>query len=313
MVQKILLLTKTKRQQLSTTFIVSIALIVVSNSLHDISYQYGFTEKAGNFQNDNFGKGGKGGDAVYINNQASGTNNANFATPPDGQRPTMNMFRFTITKPNRDGSLDNVIPMHEYTHGISNRMTGGSGQANCLGTTEARGMGEGWSDTVATYLTRKTGETRAVNVGSGSYVLNKPIGVRQYMYSTSTITNPLMYSNVKSNSEVHAIGTVWATMLYEMYWNFVDKYGFSSNFYDAKQSAGNIKAMQVVFGGLALQPCNPTFMTARDAILAADQSYYGGENKCLIWKAFAKRGLGTDAVQSGYKNGYKVPSECLTE
>ena len=60
--------------------------------LHDISYQFGFDEKSGNFQQNNFAKGGKGGDRVVIKNQAYGTNNANFATPPDGQSGVMQMY-----------------------------------------------------------------------------------------------------------------------------------------------------------------------------------------------------------------------------
>jgi extracellular elastinolytic metalloproteinase len=56
----------------------------IVNSIHDISYRYGFTEKAFNFQNDNFGKGGAGNDRVTISVQDSaGTDNANFATPPE--------------------------------------------------------------------------------------------------------------------------------------------------------------------------------------------------------------------------------------
>ena len=115
----------------------------LSNMMHDIFYQYGFTEAAGNFQKNNFGKGGAGNDRVLMNNQdASGTNNANFATPPDGQSPVMNMYLWTYTNPKRDGSLDNAIPIHEYGHGISNRLTGGAANVNCLQTTEARGLGE---------------------------------------------------------------------------------------------------------------------------------------------------------------------------
>ena len=37
------------------------------------------------------------------------------------------------------------------THGVTNRMTGG-GTGRCLQTTEAGGMGEGWSDTMAMYV-----------------------------------------------------------------------------------------------------------------------------------------------------------------
>jgi extracellular elastinolytic metalloproteinase len=56
----------------------------ISNVVHDFAYKYGFTEAAFNFQNDNFGNGGSGNDRVLMSVQdASGTNNANFATPPE--------------------------------------------------------------------------------------------------------------------------------------------------------------------------------------------------------------------------------------
>jgi extracellular elastinolytic metalloproteinase len=45
-------------------------------------------------------------------------------------------------KPMRDGSLENDIVVHENTHGLTNRMTGG-GTAACLQTVEAQGLGEG--------------------------------------------------------------------------------------------------------------------------------------------------------------------------
>jgi extracellular elastinolytic metalloproteinase len=53
---------------------------------HDLLYNLGFNEAAGNFETNNNGVGGKGSDAVVLNAQdASGTNNANFAPPVDGQ------------------------------------------------------------------------------------------------------------------------------------------------------------------------------------------------------------------------------------
>ncbi|KAJ3307427.1 hypothetical protein HDV03_000075 [Kappamyces sp. JEL0829] len=263
----------------------------LTNMMHDISYQYGFTEASGNFQQKNFGKGGKEGDRVTVNNQASGSNNANFATPPDGQKPTMNMFLWTFNTPKRDGSLENDVPMHEYTHGISNRLTGGSFQGNCLQTTEAGGMGEGWSDTLAIYWSRKPNENRNMDVVLGAYVYNNPAGIRSKPYSTDMTRNPYTFSYINTQNEVHAIGELWANTLWEMYWNLVDAYGWSANLFDAKQKEGNIVATQLVIGGLALQPCNPTFLSARDAILKADTNYYNGANKCLIWKAFAKRGM----------------------
>lgn len=59
------------------------------------------------------------------------------------------------------------------------------------------------------------------------------------------------------------------------------------------------------------QPCNPTFIQARDAILQADVDYYDGTHKCEIWKGFAKRGLGFDAVGGLRKiDGFNVPVNC---
>jgi hypothetical protein len=64
-----------------------------SNRYHDRLYELGFTEAARNFQLDNFGRGGLGDDFVRAEAQdSSGTNNANFGTPPDGSLPRMQMF-----------------------------------------------------------------------------------------------------------------------------------------------------------------------------------------------------------------------------
>ena len=68
-------------------------LFYLNNVIHDILYRHGFDEVAGNFQVNNFGKGGRASDAVNAEAQdGSGTDNANFATPPDGQSPRMQMY-----------------------------------------------------------------------------------------------------------------------------------------------------------------------------------------------------------------------------
>ncbi|KAG8898328.1 Fungalysin/Thermolysin Extracellular metalloproteinase 5 [Tulasnella sp. 408] len=46
---------------------------------------------------------------------------------------------------------------------------------------------------------------------------------------------------------------------------------------------------------LALLPCNPTFLMARDALIQADQLIFGGNHKCDLWRGFAERGLGVSA------------------
>ena len=59
-----------------------------NNIIHDVTYQYGFTEAAGNFQVNTYGRGGLGNDDVRAEAQdGSGTNNANFGTPVDGAAP----------------------------------------------------------------------------------------------------------------------------------------------------------------------------------------------------------------------------------
>jgi hypothetical protein len=46
-----------------------------------------------------------------------------------------------------------------------------------------------------------------------------------------------------------------------------------------------------------LQKCSPGFADARDAIILADSLNNNGANKDLLWKAFARRGLGYSAIQ----------------
>ncbi|MBQ0768652.1 MAG: M36 family metallopeptidase, partial [Bizionia sp.] len=75
-------------QNVSTT-----NLFYINNVMHDIWYQYGFDEQSGNFQQNNYGNGGLGGDHVIAQSQdGSGLNNANFATPGEGGSPRMQMY-----------------------------------------------------------------------------------------------------------------------------------------------------------------------------------------------------------------------------
>lgn len=122
----------------------TVNLFYLNNMIHDVFYQYGFDEVSGNFQQSNFDKGGLGRDAVIANAQdGSGTNNANFATPPDGRPGKMRMYIWTISNPPRDGDYDSLIVIHEYGHGISTRLTGGPANSGCLQFGESGGMGEG--------------------------------------------------------------------------------------------------------------------------------------------------------------------------
>jgi hypothetical protein len=197
-----------------------------------------------------------------------------------------------------DGDFDNGIIAHEYGHGISNRLTGGRLNTSCLGNAEQ--MGEGWSDWFGLMLTMKKGDVSTKIRGIGTYASGQPTtgnGIRPAPYTTDFKVNSYTYgaTNNTTLAAPHGIGFVWSTMLWDMTWGLIDQYGFDADLYHGK--GGNNMAMQLVIDGLKLQPCQPGFIDGRDAILLADRLNNGGANQELIWRAFAKRGLGFSAKQ----------------
>jgi PKD repeat protein len=423
-----------------------------NNAIHDFLYHLGFDEVAGNFQQNNYGRGGIGGDYVKAEGfDGSGTNNANFSTPPDGGSGRMQMYLWsgngagcsslnissssftgsmsiavgefssvgtvtanlilaidavspandacspitnnvsgkivlidrglcnfidkaqaaqaagavgviiannvsgtapamsgtppvsipcvsisqangntlksaliagtvsaTITTCNAnqlDGSFDNGVVAHEFGHGVSNRLTGGPSQASCLANGEQGG--EGWSDWLALMMTIEPGDAGTDARGIGTYVKGQPTngpGIRRYPYSTNMSINPQTYGSLAANPEVHAIGEIWCDVIWDMSWLLMDQYGFNSAF---TPSSGNYIAMRLVLEGMKLQPCGPGFLDARDAILTADALIYNNAHRCLIWQAFARRGMGYNAVQGSADiagdetQGFSLPPYCL--
>ena len=270
-----------------------------NNIIHDVTYHYGFDEPAGNFQWDNNGNGGAGGDLVIAEAQdGSGTCNANFGTPSDGGIPLMQMY----VCGDRDGSLDNGVVIHEYGHGISNRLTGGAANASALQNIEQ--MGEGWSDYFGLMLTMEPGDQGTDQRGIGTWLTGEDAtgtGIRTFPYSTDFGVNSLTYDDINTEPQPHGVGTVWASMLWDMTWLMIDAHGYSTDLYtvtgDENIDAGNVQALAIVMEGLKLQGASPGFEDGRDAILLADMNIYGGANQCYIWEAFAKRGMGASASQ----------------
>lgn len=290
-------------------------LFYQTNVIHDIHYQYGFDETSGNFQVNNYGNGGLGSDPVLANAQAGANlgyaDNAFMYTPPDGQSPTIAMFTWDLTNPELDGDFDTSIIVHEFGHGVSNRLTGGPGNANALNAIQSGGMGEGWSDWWALMFTQQANDLAGDRRPIGNYVLGQNQnggGIRRFPYSIDMAINPQTFNafNADPFREVHNTGELWAQVLWDMNWllingistpdcdgNVTPGYGFDPDLYLG--TGGNNIALQLVMDGLKLQPANPSFTQARDAILQADLINSGGANQRAIWTAFARRGLGFSA------------------
>jgi len=122
-------------------------------------------------------------------------------------------------------------------------------------------------------------------------------GIRPTAYSTNTSVNPATYDSIETLAVPHGVGYVWNTMLWEVYWNLIDKHGYNPDLYDETGGGGNVLTVQLVMDGMKFQACDPGFVDGRDAILAADQALTDGDNQCEIWAGFSKRGLGFSAIQ----------------
>ena len=232
------------------------------------------------------------------------------------------------TTPKRDGDFDNGVIAHEYGHGISTRLSiradGG------LGTLSGDEQGgEGWSDFWGLYTTLRQNDLAPATAahpngvlptrGIGNYVTYKnptDKGIRPKPYSTDTAVNGYTYAGSANglgigNPEItvpHGVGFIWCSMLYDVFQEFVDVYGFNDDIFesglnidlsDAAHSGGNNIFNRLVLEGLKIQPASGSFADQRDAILAADALLFPSETRCggskhfkMIWEGFAKRGLG---------------------
>jgi extracellular elastinolytic metalloproteinase len=282
----------------------------------------GFTEAAGNFQLKNSGKGGLAGDPVDTQtddgaNTADGLpdgshiDNANMATPPDGQSPVMQMYlqhepgtsypdEDPFSPTNVGDEADTVY--HEYTHGLSHRLVVDAGGNSTLSPVQGDAMGEAWSDwyamdylvaqglqqdlpgTVDVVLFQYDGagtafdRTEPLDCKVGSSAARCPGGdtghTGGYTYAD--------YGKVIGFPEVHSDGEIWAQTLW-----------------DLRDALGTKTTESLVTRAMDLSPTNPSFLDQRNAILSADTAVFGGRDKDAIWKVFAHRGMGYYAGSLG--------------
>lgn len=251
--------------------------------MHDYFYLLGFREENGNFQNDNFGRGGAPTDRVDARAYSGAVwGTANMNTPVDGSSPVMKMGLVESTK--RHTAFDSSVVFHEYTHGLTNRLVGGPMDDRSLAALQSSGMGEGWSD----YFPCTINNTTVV----GDWVTKKTQGIRGFPYDSNFPDNFGNLGTGRYNGyKPHPIGEIWCATLMEM-----------------NRNIGANLGVQLVVDALKLSPSNPGFLDMRDAILSAlDAMLAGGklsssrhsEVRRGIWEAFAKFGMGPNARSNG--------------
>jgi hypothetical protein len=276
---------------------------------------------------------------VTANNKPVSTIAWNSSTPIKTELTAGNTVTARLHRaPDRDGTVDNQIVFHEWGHYLSNRLIGnGSG----LNTNIAGGMGEGWSDfTAMLALTVREDDTATPSNANwnGAYALatyatgapsgvnnSYYFGIRRYPYSTDMTIDPLTFKHVQNgvalpvgppvafgqtgttNSEVHNTGEVWASMLWECYASLLrDTQGATPRltFAEAQDRMKNY-----LVASYKMTPVSPTFLEARDAVLAAAFAY-DYEDGRLFGQAFAKRGAGINAISP---DRYSAANSVVTE
>ncbi len=208
-----------------------------------------------------------------------------------------------------DSGFDNGVIVHEYGHGVSIRLTGGPNNSGCLSNDQQ--MGEGWSDWLGLVMSPVSDTDGTIPRGIGTFLTSGETdgaGIRTFRYSTDMGINPHTYADIPGETVPHGVGSIWCAMIWDLYWALVDVHGFDDDLYNG--TGGNNIAMQLVTDGMKMQACNPNFTDGRDAILLADEASYNGENRCLIWEVFARRGLGFSAT-SATVNAFDLHPFCI--
>lgn len=269
-------------------------LFYYCNYMHNFFWLLGFDEDSGNFQRKNISGKGYADDPVKVvyRNSNIGGRVAEITHEIDGTSPTI-FFGFHNY---RHSSLDADIVFHEYVHGVSSRLVGGSMDKSALTETQSKGLGEGWSDFFAISIQNYYDENEKVVIGD--WLANSSAGFRTHPYDDH-FHKYRTYADLKSLSSEHDTGEIWCAAL--LFWirHLARILGKPKAYFICWQS---------VVDGMKLSASNPSFIDARDAIIMSLDGLKSGKviteveyahtmNVC--WKAFSIFGMGMNASSNG--------------
>jgi len=213
----------------------------------------------------------------------------------------------------RDGTIDNSVVAHEWGHYIHHRLV-------TCGSLSCAGMSEGWGDFIALMMVVREGDSFDNQVfplsqyaTGGLNQYSAYFGTRRAPYSTDLTKNPFTFKHVREAAElptgavlaptspemneVHNVGEIWASMLFEAYVNVIKAGQAAGRPFSESQR----RMADYVVAGMKAAPVEPTFAQQRDAILAAASAMASDDASRAadieaIAQGFAKRGLGSGAV-----------------
>lgn len=272
-----------------------------SNDFHDRLYAIGFDEASGNFQQDNFGLGGRGGDPMGIVIQGEQPRTGNYFDPAiDGTAGHINLqWNLCRLCGDHDGLPENGGErhvafdrgfLHEYTHGMTTRLVGGPDQYICLlYGAQSGAIGEGLSEVFP----------------PGIYGTPRSAGYLLDGFGFGDARNDFAYGDfckvANGICEAHSDGSIWAGTLWDIRESMVA----------LDPQAGADKFNRVLVESLKEMVCYPDFLDGRDALLSADGALYSSAHLQVMWNVFAARGMGQGASTSGGSDTNPVPSSTV--
>lgn len=255
------------------------------NFMHDFFSLVGFDEEAGNFQQENFSLNGKAGDRLFVFVVSSAQGNANMRAQNDGQAAelTLGVWQNKDDKPPTAGhptALDTQVIIHEYAHGVSQRLVGGQMKKSALLEPQSLALGEAWSDYFAITI-QNFYRGAAPQYTFASFASKKARGARPHPYNA--FVDDMRKFGTPPYDEQHGAGSIFAAALIKMHDDL------------AAQNIGPEVPWRLVVGSMKKLAANPNFLEARDKLLELAPPAIAG----VIRAAFAKFGLGRNARTNG--------------